>query len=180
MDTSYLNAAQNRAQTIKEELKRRDIDHLHSFIDGISDPEPPNYRKINGIVQPPLTMVTLKEGASNYHVGNVRFGEEDNDIQDVTLGVNTGEVEIHLNDALPEDSRNPLSVPVLDAVIVDLVPLWAEKYKAIKERVMQINDVRTFTHNCPNQPQPRLTYGKVSLTISDLQLRYILFISLPN
>jgi hypothetical protein len=162
MDPSHLNGAQSRAQKIKDELKTLDLDHLQSFLEGINDPEPPNYRKVNGIIEPPLLKVTLKESATSYQVGNVDFASA-NHIRAVTLVVNNGQAEIEVHDPLPKNPENPLSIPILDAVVLDLFPLWDAKHKAIKHRMTQINDVRAYAHNCPNQPELRLTYGKVSV-----------------
>lgn len=158
MDPSDLNPAQARVQKIKDELRTLDIDHLHSFLEGITDPEPPNYQKVTGVVKPPPAKVTLKESATTYKVGNVEFEDE---IHAISLVVKDGVVEVKFDDALPRDSGNSLCFPIHDAVLLDLIPLWEVKYKAIKHRMAQINDVRAYAYNCPNQPEPRLKYGKV-------------------
>lgn len=162
MNQSQLNPRQARVQNIKDELKPLDLDHLQSFLEGLSDPEPPNYRKVNGIVEPPLVKVTMKESATTYEVGNVEFTAT-GEIHSVGLGVKDGEVEIYLFEALQKDSGHPLCYPIHDTVLIDLIPLWEAKHKAIKQRMLQINDVRAYAYNSPNQPEPRLTYGKVDV-----------------
>ncbi|KAF2273856.1 uncharacterized protein EI97DRAFT_480032 [Westerdykella ornata] len=160
MEYSHLNTAQSRVHAMKADLQNFDTDHLQSFLDGISDPEPPDYRKVNGKVVPSLQKVTLKESANKYHIGNVLFTVElPNEVQDVSLLVQKGEVDVFMDDPIPKDPNNPLSYPILDSIFMDLIPLWGAKYKAIKQRMVQINDVRAYAHNAPNQPEPRLSYG---------------------
>lgn len=161
MDNSHLNSSQIRAQSIMEDLKNHDLDHLQSFFDGLADPEPPNYRKINGKTEPKLEKVTLKQDAKTYQVGNVLFCE-DNSIQYVYLKEENGEMEAFTSDPLPKDRNDQLSTSILDSILVDLIPLWNEKFKAIKRRLTQINDLRSYAHNTPNSPEPHLRHGKVS------------------
>lgn len=162
MDYSHLNSAQVRVQSIKEDLKNHDLDHLQSFLQGVSDPEPPNYCKMHGKVEPKLEKVTLKEGANIYNIGNVLFST-DNTVHRVYFAVEKGEIEAYFEAPLPKDSGNPLSLPILDSILMDLLPLWGMKFSAIRRRMTQINDVRAFANNAPNQPEQHLSYGKVSL-----------------
>jgi hypothetical protein len=161
MDTSHLNSAQLRVQSIKEDLKNHDVLHLETFIDGIGDPEPPDYRKINGKIQPSLAQVTLKESAMKYDMGNVFFSDE-SVTERILLTMEKGEVEAYNEDAYPKDPNNPLSSPILDAIFMSLTPLWKAKYEAIVRRMDSINQVRVFAHNAPHQPEKKFSYGKVS------------------
>jgi hypothetical protein len=172
MSSSHLNSAQARAQAMKEDLKNLNLDHLQSFLEGISDPEPPHYTKVDGRVWPTLRKVTLREGANTYHVGNVMFVDE-NTIHNVDLVVEHAEVEAYMHDALPKDLNNPLTQPIIDAILVDLIPLFDVKFKAIKERMFLINDVRAYAHNAPNSPEQRFKYGKVGIEV-------VLFIQLNS
>jgi hypothetical protein len=164
MDRPHLNSHQVRAQTIKEELKNVDPDHLQTFLAGISDPEPPDYRLINGKVVPELTQVKLKEDANRFQVGNVYLA--DRGIVGVRFDVEDGEIQAYELDPIPKDDENPLSAPIPDFVMMDLLPLWKAKYEQMERRMRSINDVRAYAHSVCNQPEPSFTYGKVSFSFS--------------
>ncbi|KAF2652324.1 hypothetical protein K491DRAFT_760415 [Lophiostoma macrostomum CBS 122681] len=159
MDYSHLNSSQLRVQSIKEELKNHNVLHLETFIDGINDPEPPDYRKVNGKIQPSLAQVTLKDGAKKYDMGNVFFSE-DSSTSRVMLAMERGEVEAYRLDPHPKDPNNPLSSSILDNIFVSLLPLWKAKYEAIIRRMDSINQVRVYAHNAPHQPEKKFSYGK--------------------
>jgi hypothetical protein len=149
---------------MKEDLKNHDPNHLRSFLEGISDPEPPHYRKMNGKTEPPLEKVTLKPDANNFHVGNVIMAEG-SAVRYIYFTVNKDEVEACETDALPKDQANPLSVTIPQVILLDLYPLWDAKFKAIKQCLLQVNDVRSYAYNAPNQPGRNFSYGKVSVPL---------------
>lgn len=161
MSHSHLNSAQTRAQDLLEDLKNLDLDHLQSFMEGVCDPEPPAYKKVNGKIEPPLAKITLREGANVYRLGNV-VNPEDNSIYNADCVVENNKLELLASEPLPQEPSGLLSHPIIDEVMSQLIDHWGEKFKAIKQRIAQLNDLRTQAYNSPNQPGTRLSYGKVS------------------
>ena len=81
-----MNKAQKRAISLNQDLNNLHTDHLHSFIDGLEPAEPPTYRFFQGVIQPPLVKVTLKEGARSYDFGNVIYSQsQEVNIKHVTV-----------------------------------------------------------------------------------------------
>jgi hypothetical protein len=68
-----LNKSQKRALLLRDQLRYTDAHHLDNFIEGVGDPEPPAFKRSNGVIYPPLVMVTLKDSAAQFNLGNVRF-----------------------------------------------------------------------------------------------------------
>lgn len=51
--------------------------HLDTFLNGVTEDEPPTYKHINGATYPPLAQVTVKENATSFDLGNVQFSDSD-------------------------------------------------------------------------------------------------------
>ena len=160
MTASHLNSSQLRVQALTQDLKNLDVFHLETHIDGLGNPEPPDYRKVDGKVQPDLVNATIKESAKTYDFGNVLLTEDETTSR-IVLHMHAGEVDAHQEEPYPKDPANPLSVPVFDAVLVDLIPFWKAKYEAIERRLSSINQARAVAHNAPNQPERKFSYTEV-------------------
>jgi hypothetical protein len=106
-----LNKPQKRALMMRDSLRFVEPRHLDSYIDGIVDGEPPSYRHINGVIQPPLVKVTLKDTAARFDLGNVHFTSEPdpakNGIRRAFLTVEDGRIELRTEDALPAEESTP-------------------------------------------------------------------------
>ncbi|KAF1957526.1 hypothetical protein CC80DRAFT_592776 [Byssothecium circinans] len=140
---AHLNRAQKRIFIIRDELKFLDPLHLDTFLSGISEPEPPNFRLTNASVQPPLTDITLKESATQVDLGNVRFREAAKSIvRRVHLYIEDGRCEMRESEALPEEEANLDSVPIDVYLIKSTVTLFQAKFEAVDKRCRQLNEVR--------------------------------------
>jgi hypothetical protein len=159
-----LNKPQKRALILRDQLRYLDAVHLDSFIEGVADPEPPAYRRINGTVYPPLVMVTLKDTATRYDLGNVHF-ENDisgaNGIYRAYLTVENGSFELRTEDALPPDEANLASVPIHVFIARTMVSMFETKFQAIWARRNQINELRQVAFNMTGQPADEFQEGEV-------------------
>ncbi|KAH7074905.1 hypothetical protein BKA63DRAFT_543594 [Paraphoma chrysanthemicola] len=160
-----LNKPQRRALILRDELRYVDARHLDNFIESLANPEPPTYKRINGVVYPPLTMVTLKDTATRFDLGNVHF---DNDVSLGTgvfrahLTVEDGRFELRTDDPLPLDDGNISSVAIHVFIAKSMVPLFETKFKAIWARKNQINEIRQVAFNmCSQQPAEEFQEGEV-------------------
>jgi hypothetical protein len=168
MALSHLNSAQNRVQSMKDDLKNLEQARLDTFLQGISNPEPPHYQQVNNKTEPKLDKVVLKDHANCYHIGNV-FMSEDNTVQWISLIVEHNEVEAYTSNEVPKDPMNPLTIPIPDSVVLDLIPLFSAKFAAIKERCDKINDTRAFARATLHLQGRQHVYGKVSSWSSQRQ-----------
>ncbi|KAH7117001.1 hypothetical protein B0J11DRAFT_593104 [Dendryphion nanum] len=156
---SHLNKSQLRALQISEEFKNLSREHLLTFVNGISNPEPPHYQMIDGQISPSLELVTLKVGAIQYDFGNVQFCKS-SEVNQVKIVYENRSVNQHLGKPYQgDDKANPSIVPILDDVYIDLVYLWKAKYDAIMLLMYQTNDIRRYAHNALNIPAPKIQVG---------------------
>lgn len=160
-----LNKPQKRALMLRDQLRYCDTRHLDSFMNGISGDEPPVFKRINGTVQPPLVMVTLKDTATSFDLGNVRFDNEEdpknNGIYRAYLTVEDGCFQLRTEDALPADEANLDSVPIHVFIARTMVPMFETKFKAIFARKEQINVIRQVAFNRTSQQAPQFQEGEV-------------------
>ncbi|KAF2474088.1 uncharacterized protein BDR25DRAFT_385548 [Lindgomyces ingoldianus] len=159
MDTSHLNRSQIRAQHISEDLQNFHVDHLNTFIEGVSDPEPPKYQYVKGEIQPPLAEVSIKEEGMIYDFGNVFF-EKDHTIRRVKANVENGKAHIQQSEQLPRDDNNSLTIPVAQFVVSNLYKVWKAKHQEIAMRKDNINAVRAYAHSLLKQPVPSNLYSE--------------------
>jgi hypothetical protein len=168
-----LNAPQRRALVLRDMLRYTNTRHLDTFIAGITDPEPPTYKRVNGTVYPPLDFVTLKASAMRFDLGNVRF---DNDkefgsgIYHAYLTIENDSLELRTEAALPADEDNLDSVPIHSFIAKTMVPMFEAKFKAIRARNNQINDFRRLAFNNSNETVEDLQEGEVCLLKSKASL----------
>ncbi|KAF2024905.1 hypothetical protein EK21DRAFT_20333, partial [Setomelanomma holmii] len=162
-----LNKPQRRALLLRDQLRYLDVHHIDDFIESLANPEPPSYKRINGTIYPPLTMVTLKDTATRFDLGNVHF---DNDVSLGTgifrayLTVEDGRFEFRTDDALPQDAANLSSAPIHVFIAKSMVKLFEEKFKAIWARRNQINEIRQVAFNmCSQQSVQEFQEGEVCL-----------------
>jgi hypothetical protein len=159
-----LNKPQKRALLLRDQLRYTDAHHLDSFIEGVGDPEPPAYRRSNGAIYPPLVMVTLKDSATRFDLGNVHF-ENDisraNGIYHAFLTVENGSIELRTEQALPADDANLDSVPIHVFIARTMVSMFEAKFKAIWARRSQINELRQVAFDMTDQPVEEFQEGEV-------------------
>lgn len=149
-----LNKPQKRALILRDQLRFIDPQHLNGFL-GVSEDEPPTYTKVNGVIQPKLTLVTLKAEATHFDLGNVLLPEEKNSIYRVHLVVNNGHIEMRAEDPLPQDDGALDSVPIHGFIAKGMVPLFRDKFHAIYSRMNKINEARRTAYNMANRaPTP--------------------------
>jgi hypothetical protein len=161
-----LNKPQKRALMMRDSLRFLEPRHLDTFIHGIVDDEPPSYQRINGVIQPPLIMVTLKDTATRFDLGNVHFMSEQDPANNRTrrayLTVEDGRFELRTEEALPADEANLDSVPIHLFIAKTMVPLFEAKFKAVYTRMKRINEIRQVTFNMTGQQAPHFEEGEVS------------------
>ncbi|KAF1850851.1 uncharacterized protein K460DRAFT_240045, partial [Cucurbitaria berberidis CBS 394.84] len=155
-----LNKPQKRALILRDQLRYTEPRHLDTFIEGITDDEPPTYRKINGKVVPTLTLVTIKDTATRFDLGNVFFPEEDNAVHRVYLTVEDGQFEMRTEVPLPKNDANLESVPIHGFIAGGMVQMFKEKFQAIFARKDKINDARRAAYNKPQQPPVKFHEGE--------------------
>lgn len=186
---SSLNKPQKRALILRDRLRYRDPRHLDTYIEGITNDEPPTYGLLNGIVHPPLTLVTLKDTATRFDVGNVLFPEENNAVHCVHFEVEDGHIEVHTKDALDHDDANLDSVAIHQFIAGTMVPMFKDKFLAILARKNKINEARRAAYNMPKQPPAPIVEGKtlkrfdstwVSQTSDKSQCKYAVKSILPT
>jgi hypothetical protein len=159
-----LNKAQKRALILRDQLRYTDTRHLDTFIDGIARDEPPSYKRINGIVHPTLVMVTLKDTAIRFDLGNVQF---ENDVSVGTgvyrayLTVEDGRFELRTDEALPADEADLHSVPIHVFIAKTMVPMFEAKFRAIWDRKNKINEIRQVAFDLTSQTAEQFEEGEV-------------------
>ncbi|KAI4618720.1 hypothetical protein J4E80_005323 [Alternaria sp. BMP 0032] len=148
---SALNKPQKRALILRDQLRYVDPTHLNTFIEGLSNDEPPTYTSVNGVVKPDLVFVTLKEEATRFDLGNVILPEEKNAIHRIYLMVEDNQVQMHVEDPLPLEEDELDSHPIHGFIARGMVPLFKEKYQILYIRVNKINEARRAAYNMPSQ-----------------------------
>ncbi|KAG9196200.1 hypothetical protein G6011_01321 [Alternaria panax] len=146
-----LNKSQKRALILRDQLRFVDPQHLNQFLEGISNDEPPTYTKVNGVIKPELILVTLKEQATHFDLGNVQLPEEQNSIYRVYLVVENGQIQMRAEDPLPQDENVLDSQPIHGFIARTMVPMFKEKFQIIFARMNKINEARRTAYNMPNQ-----------------------------
>lgn len=158
-----LNKPQKRALLLRDQLRWYDPQHLDSFIEGLTNDEPPTYRRINGTIAPPLTLVTLRKGANRYDLGNVLLSAEDNVTQRAYLMIEDGKVEMRTEAAIPLNEGNLESVAIHGFIAKTMVPMFKEKFQCVLARLNRINETRRVAYNAPLQASVQFRDGEVSL-----------------
>jgi hypothetical protein len=165
-----LNKPQKRALVLRDQLRYVEPAHLNTFIEGITDDEPPTYTKINGVTKPELAFVTLKEEAKQFDLGNVILPEGGNVMHHVHLVVDNGQIEMHADDPIPVDENDMNSVPIHGFIAKTTVDMFKNKYMAILMRVNKINEARRAAYNMPNLPPVMFHDGAVRKHLSTISL----------
>ena len=160
---SALNKPQRHAFILRDQLRFVDSQHLNEFLDGVSNDEPPTYTKVNGAIKPPLTLVTLKEEAKRFDLGNVYLPEENNNVHHVYLVVEDGHIQMRAEDPLPQDEDILDSCPIHGFIARGIVPLFKEKFQLIHARMNRINESRRAAYNMPNEAPALFHEGEVCL-----------------
>ncbi|KAF5844478.1 hypothetical protein GGP41_007547 [Bipolaris sorokiniana] len=158
-----LNKPQKRALILRDQLRFIDPQHLNGFLEGVSKDEPPTYKKVDGVIQPELTLVTLKAEATHFDLGNVLLAEEKNAIYRVHLVVENGHIDMRAEDPLPQDDDVLDSVPIHGFIAKGMVPLFRDKFHAIYSRINKINGARQAAYKMANQA-PTLVHDGETLT----------------
>jgi hypothetical protein len=169
-----LNKAQKRALILRDQLRFLEPHHLDTFIEGIADDEPPTYIKINGVIQPSLTFVTIKDSATIFDLGNVLLPEQGNAVHRVYLVVENGQIQMRAEEQLPLDDDVLDSVPIHGFIAKTTVALFKEKFQAIYARMNKINGARRAAYAMPNQPPALIPEGEVRFTFPMCPERLIL------
>jgi hypothetical protein len=161
---AHMNRPQKRAFILRDKLKWLDAKHLDSFLAGMSDPEPPNYRLMNGKLHPPFTEVTLKEDATRLNLGNVIFtrGQHEH-ISQVYFMIDKGNCEMSESEALPEKDDDLDSVPIHVFIVQQMIPLFMKKYEAIENRKRSLNSLRQAARDGVNRQKVRINPGQVCI-----------------
>lgn len=162
---NQLNKAQKRALILRDQLRYLDPHHLDTFIEGIADEEPPTYTKINGVVRPKLTFVTIKESGTRFDLGNVLLPEQGNAVHRVYLIVENGQIQMRAEEQLPLDDDVLDSVPIHSFIAKNTVALFKQKFQAIYTKMNKINEARRAAYAMPIQPPPMLPEGEVSFLL---------------
>lgn len=162
---SALNKPQKRALILRDQLRYVDPTHLNTFIEGLSNDEPPTYTRVNGVVKPDLVFVTLKEEATRFDLGNVILPEEKNAIHRIYLVVEDNQVQMHVEDPLPLEEDELDSHPIHGFIARGMLPLFKEKYQILYMRVNKINEARRAAYNMPYQAPVLFDDGEVCLPI---------------
>lgn len=160
-----LTKPQKRALILRDQLRFVDPQHLNEFLNGVSNDEPPTYTKINGVIKPPLTFVTLKEAAKRFDLGNVYLLEENNRVYRIYLVVQNGQIQMRAEEPLPQDEDVLDSYPIHGFIAKSIVPLFREKFQLIHARMNRINEARRAAYNMPNKVQALFHEGEVSLNL---------------
>ncbi|KAF2847328.1 hypothetical protein T440DRAFT_212839 [Plenodomus tracheiphilus IPT5] len=161
-----LNKPQKRALILRDKLRWYDPQHLDSFIEGLANPEPPHYKKINGITKPDLILVKLKDSASHFDLGNVIFPDEDKGILHAYLALEDGKVEMHTEEALSQSDQNINHIAIHGFIASTMVPMFKDKIGLIMARINKFNDVRRAAYNSPTAVPVHIGSGE---TLSRLQ-----------
>lgn len=161
-----LNKVQRRALVLRDNLRWLDPRHLDCFLEGLNEYEPPGYKRINGTVVPPLVMITLKEHASRFDLGNVEFFPKDKPIvpgvYHTFLTVENGAFEMRREESMPQHDAVLESLPVHSYIAGTMRPLFEIKFKAIWARMKQINEMRQVAYSMvENEPVDEFVQGEV-------------------
>ncbi|KAF2263892.1 hypothetical protein CC78DRAFT_617265 [Lojkania enalia] len=160
---TYFNRSQKRVRMMKNELQMLHTDHLNTFIEGVAAIEPPRYQYVKGVIQPPLTLVKLKDGANVFDLGNIYYPRESK-IRHVRILVENGNRKLEKSDPLPSDDSNLLCIPIQHFVAQELFGLWRAKFQALTEHRDNINGLRQYAYGILKQPVRLSLNGKALST----------------
>ena len=160
-----LTKPQKRAFIVRDQLRYTDPQHLNEFLNGVSNDEPPTYTKINGVIKPPLTLVTLKEEAKRFDLGNVYLPEENDSVHRIYLIVENGQIQMRAEEPLPQDEDILGSYPIHGFIARGIVPLFREKFQLVHARMNRINEARRAAYSMPNKAPALFHEGEVSLNL---------------
>ncbi|KAL5121661.1 hypothetical protein ACEQ8H_000347 [Pleosporales sp. CAS-2024a] len=159
-----LNKAQRRALMLREGLRWTDSHHLDSFMVGLSEPEPPVYKRSNGNVVPSLAMVTVSAAATRFDLGNVKFDPASDagpaGIHRAYLTVEDGSFELRTEEALVLDQGHLEAVPIHSFIAKTMVGLFEAKFKAIWARKNQINEIRRAAFEMASKARDGTEFSK--------------------
>ncbi|KAF1915400.1 hypothetical protein BDU57DRAFT_530392 [Ampelomyces quisqualis] len=160
-----LSQTQKRALVLRDNLRWLDPRHLDTFIEGLNEYEPPAYKRVNGTTVPPLMMVSLKEYASRFDLGNVEFYPSDKGmvpgVYHAYLTVEDGAFEMRTEKALPEDDAVLESLPIHSFIAGGMLAFFETKFKAIWARMKQINEMRQVAYGMvENEPADEFVQGE--------------------
>jgi hypothetical protein len=159
---SHMNRPQKRTLILRDQLKFLDTKHLDTFLTGIGDPEPPNYKVVNGKLHPPFAEIVLKEGATQLDLGNVQFTKNEREwVSRVHLVIAQGKCEMSESDALPIKDDDLNSVSIHAFLVEQMIPLFMKKYEAIDTRKRSLNELRQVARGALSQQKIRISPGKV-------------------
>jgi hypothetical protein len=159
---AHMNRPQKRALILRDQLKFLDTKHLDTFLAGIGDPEPPNYKVVNGRLHPPFSEVTLREGATRLDLGNVQFTEGQREwVSRVHFMIEQGKCEMSESEALPERDDDLNSVTIHSFIVKQMIPLFMKKYEAIDTRKRSLNELRQVARGALSQQKIHINPGKV-------------------
>lgn len=164
-----LNKPQKRALILRDQLRFLDPHHIDSFLEGISENEPPRYTKLNSVIKPELALVTLKEEASYFDLGNVLFSENKNAVHRVYLVAENGQVQTRMEDPLPLDDDVLDSLPIHGFIARGMIPLFKEKFNAIQFKMNKINEARRMAYTMAGKTPISAPEGEVCLSIVALE-----------
>jgi len=159
---AHMNRPQKRALILRDQLKFLDTKHLDTFLTGIGDPEPPNYKVVKGRLHPPFSEVRLREGATRLDLGNVLFAEDHCErTSRVHFMIEQGKCEMSESSALPERDDDLNSVPIHVFIARQMISLFVKKYEAIDTRKRSLNELRQVARGALNQQKIQISPGKV-------------------
>ena len=163
----HMNRAQKRALMMRDQLKYNEVHHLDVFLEGISNPEPPAYKRTSSGIHPPYEEVTIKDSAKSFDAGNVELRTKE--IARIVLKVSNDEFLIVNEEMIPKDKNNLQSVPVNYMVVYSMLPHFKSKYEAIYSRMLAINELRRHAfEEARNKPPNAPTHFKESEVIEPL------------
>lgn len=145
-----LSEPQKRAVKLRDKLKYMKADHLDGYINGLGHHEPPNYRFVDGRMQPCFIEVTLLEEANRFDLGNVLFSDEIDGTQTIRRAYFFMEgccVKMRTLKRLPLLEENLESLPIYACIVKDMEPLFEAKYRVLQARVDRFNAIRRAAHN---------------------------------
>ncbi|KAH9860294.1 hypothetical protein IAQ61_012079 [Plenodomus lingam] len=156
-----LNTAQKRALILRDQLRWFDPQHLDSFIDGLANPEPPDYKNINGVTTPDLVFVKLKASASRFELGNVIFPEENHGVLHAYLIFEHGKIEMHTEEALAESEQSLDHVAIHGFIARTMVEMFKKKIGMIMARISILNEARRSAYSSPPNSPVCIASGEV-------------------
>ncbi|KAI8940579.1 hypothetical protein NX059_001854 [Plenodomus lindquistii] len=155
-----LNKPQRRALELRKELHLSAPSHLDSFIDGLANLEPPEYKKTNGVIKPDLVLVTLKPSATRFDLGNVIFPEDDKGVLHTWLSFENDKIEMHTGDALTPSDGSLDHIAIHGFIASSTVDLFKAKMGMILARIKKHNEARRAAYAFPTIVPVKIASGQ--------------------